>query len=331
MSQFNKISNIQRLGTEMSEQAGRLLFEHMKENTDLKESVDFKEDNTMSNSSQLYTTVLSKFIYTKEYDKFQKYFDVVLNLTPADLGMPEGAGAYKIPKIMGAKATKLGPGEKVEYVNKNKSEVTLETETYGIGTSISRRLLKRGAKGFVAKLMTTASNAVLRAVTTEIANSMVAGADAGNTVGTGITIDAIADARLNVESASDSNGIRFGFNSDFLALTNLGKNVLTKSADYKTIFGYGQMNVPGGELKTQYTTYDGMKIVVLELVSVQKGGNDVHGMVLDSQHFLAFLRETDMEVFDGRIQGTAGDQEIIHAMDAGMVIMNAEACAVITA
>lgn len=328
---FTKIDQIQKMGSEMSEQAGKLLCEYLKENTDMAESVDFTEDNTMSNSSSLYTTVLSKFIYTKEYDKFQKYFDVVFNLTPADLGMPEGAGAYQIPKINGAKASKLASGEKVEYVNKNKSHVTLETETYGIGTSISRRLLKRGAKGFVAKLMTTASNAVLRAVATETANSMVAGADSNNTVTGGITIDNIADARYNVESASDDNGIQFGFNVDYLILSSLGKNVLTKSSDYKTIFGFGQMNVPGGELKTQYTVYDGMKIVVLELISVQKGSADVHGLLVDSPNFLAFLKETEMEVFDGRIQGTAGDQEIIHAMDAGMVVMNAEAGAVITA
>ena len=321
-------SMIERSGREMTEQAGKLLVESLKENTSMAESVNFKEDNTMSNSSDLYTTVLSKFIYTKEYDKFQKYFDVVMNLTPTDVGLPEGAGSYQIPKIEGAQATKLAPGERVEYVNKNKDHVTIETETYGIGTSISRRLLKRGAAGFVSKLMTTASNAVLRTIASELSNSLVAGADPNNTVSGGVSVDNIAEAVENVTQAKNNKGILFGFYPDFLILTSAGKRVLTQSPDFKTIFSYGQ--VPGGELQTQYRTYDTMNVVELPLITAEKGGAKVHALVVDSQHFLCYLRETDMDVFDGRIQGTAGDQEIIHAMDVGFATLSMEAGAVIT-
>lgn len=330
---LHRKADIQRSGTEMSEQVGQMLVEHLKSNSDLAESVDFKEDNTIQNSSALYTTVLSNFIYTKEYDMFQRYFDCTLQLTPADLGMPAGAGAYQIPKMMGAKAAKLAPGEKVEYTNKNKDHIILETETYGIGTSIWRRLIKRGATGFIAVLMTNASNAVLRAVCSEIANSMVAGADDTNTVATGISIDAIADAKYNVQekNINPDTGAPFGFVANKLILTGLGKNLLTKSEDYKTLFSEGQSNVPGDEMKVRYRVYDEMEIVQMGLVTATKSGKAVHGMVLDSRHYIAYLQETELEVFDGRIPGTAGDEEIIHAIDVGMVIMNAEACAVITA
>lgn len=328
-----KITETSNLGTTAAAMAGKIVYESIKENAELCESfgVDFKEDNTMGNSTSLYTTVLAKAIYYKSYDKFQKYFDIVVNLTPADLGMPEGAGAYKIPKILGTTAVKLSSGEAVEYTNKNKAELILETDTYGVGTRINRRLLKRGAKGFVNKLLTAASDGVLRAVSADLVNGMVAGAAAANTLALGISIDAIADSVKNVVDSKDANNILFGFVPDTVALTTLGKNVLTKSTDYKTIFGYGQNNIPGGELKTQYTVYDGMKMVPIELVTTQKAAKDVHAMVFDSQHYMAHLKETEMDTFDGRIPGTPGDQEIIHAMDCGFVIINAEACSVITA
>lgn len=330
-SNLIKAGNFERFGESMSNEVGSLLLEELRNDAELAESVDFKEDNTMANSTQLHTTVLANYIYSKQYDKFQKYRDVVVNLTPQMLGQMPGAGVYKIPKILGATAGKLAPGEKVEYVNKNKEEVLLETDTYGVGTSITRRLIKRGATGFIQKLMDSGSKSVWRAISAEIGNSLVAGADANNTIGNGISVDNIADAVKNVNSAKDSNGVHLGLNVDKLIMTTEGKNVLTKSADYKTIYQYGQSNVPGNKIETQYKTYDTMEIVELELITATKGGNVVHAIVMDSENFLAFLQETEMEVFDGRIQGTAGDQEVIHAIDCGMAVLSIEAAAVITA
>lgn len=323
--------NIQRLGTELSEQAANLFKENVKNNKELAEKFDLKEDNNMSNSGSLYTTAMSKFIFTKEYDKFQNYFNSVLSLTPEDLGEMAGSGAYKIPKMNGAKAAKLSPGEKVEYTNKYKDDVILETESYGIGTAIRRRLIRRGATGFINILMTNASKAVLREVCREIGNSMVAGADSNNTVTGGISVDKIADARKNIESAENPNTkAPFGFYPDKLILTTEGKNVLTKSEDFKKVFIQNISNMNGDEVQTQFRTYDDMEIVDMSLINVKKSDSKVHALLVDSTSYLAYLQETEMEVFDGRIPGTAGDEEIIHALDAGMVVMNAEAASVIT-
>lgn len=326
-------SQITKLGNDSAAEAGRLIYESIKNNSALCESygITFQEDNTMGNSTSLYTTVLAKAIYYKSYNDFKKYYDMTISLTPADLGMPSGAGAYKIPKIYGCQAVKLSSGEAVEYVNKNKGEVILETETYGVGTRINRRLIKRGATGFIEKLLNAGSDGVQRGICTDLVNGMVAGAASANTVAAGISVDAIANGILNVTTAKDSNGILFGFVPDTLALTPLGKNVLTKSTDYKTIFPLSQYNTMKGELSTQYMVYDNMKIVIVELVTATKSSKAVHAMVFDSRHYMAFLRETEMDTYDGRIPGTAGDIEIILAMDVGNVIMNAEACAVVTA
>lgn len=327
-----KSHEVDHMGTATAVKVGKMLYESIKDNKKLCEAYSFKEEaNDMSNSPELYTQALAKAIYYKSYDQFQKYFDLVWNLTPADLGMPDGAGSYKLPKILGTAAVKLSSGEAVDYLNDNKDSVILETETYGIGTRINRRLVKRGAKGFIEKLMTAASDAVLRAVATDLINGMVAGADSNNDVTGGISYDAIEDAKLKIVDATNSEGVRFGFTPTWIAFSSLGWNILAKSTDFKSLVQFGQRNVPGSEVRNDYQVFNGLKTTVTELISVQKGGADVHAIVLDKDNYAAHLVEGEMDTYDGRLPGTAGDKEVIHAMDAGSMILNSEAAAVITA
>lgn len=329
-------SEYQHMGTQMSEQVGKVLLEGMKNNPKISESVklieqNFMEDNTMGNSASLYTTVLAKAIWYKSYDDFEHYFDLVMNLTPEDLGMPSGAGAYKIPKIYGAKAVKLSSGQQVRYTNKNKDDVVLETETYGVGTRINRRLLLRGAYGFVEKLMKAGSDAVLREVCTDIINNIVSGATSGNTIAMGVTYDSIEDAKTKLEDATSPQGIRFGFMGNKIAFSSAGWNIFAKSTDFKSITVARNTSPQFMEAMNRPLVWNDLTVVRTPLVSVQKNSKVVHAVVLDSNHYAAALRETEMETFDGRIPGTPGDQEIIQALDFGMVIMNAEAASVITA
>lgn len=321
---------ISEMGNDLSVHLGKVLVEGMKKEG-FKESAIFKEDNTMGNSGDLYTIALAKAIYYKSYDAFQQYFDLAWNLTPADLGMPEGAGSYKIPKIQGSTAVKLADGEVVDYINDNKTSVSLDTETYGIGTRITRRLILRGAKGFVDKLITAASDAVLRAVAQDLINGMVAGSADANKVTGGITYSAIELAKKNIVSATSSEGVLFGFEADTIAFSSVGWYTLAISADFKALVQYGQRNVPGDKTENMYQIFNGLKVVMTPLISVQYDSKAVHALVIDSKNYAVFLRETEMETFDGRIPGTAGDKEIILAMDAGSAILNSEAGAVITA
>lgn len=317
-------------GNAISEAVGKMLVEEMEQNPEDAAMLEsFKEDNTMANSTDLYTTVLGKKIFYTAYNDFKSYQDAVMMLTPADLGMPEGAGAYKIPKIMGSTAAKIVDGAVVQYVNDLKDSVTLETDTYGIGTLITRRLVKRGAKGFIQKLLTAASDSVQRAVYTDVANGMVAGAAAANTLSVGISYDAIEDAKYNVKTALNSKGELLGLNPDSLALTADGMRIMLKSTDFKNVMYRNQ--VPGTTMSNQYNVWQGLKILDFRLISVQKAGKDVHGIVFDSKNYFAYLQETGIETFDGRLPGTAGNMESIVAMDAGFVALVTEAASVITA
>jgi len=328
---LTKASKCHYMGTQLAESLGRDLVEGMKEDSKLREAFTFKEDNDMSNSGDLYTVQLANAIYYKSYNDFSKYRDLVVNLTPKDLGMPDGAGSYKIPKIMACTATKVSGGEVVDYVNDNKDSITLETETFAVGTRINRRLVKRGAKGFINVLMKSASDAVNRAISSEIINDIVAGAATANTVTGGVDYDAVQDAKYNVKNAKDSNSIIFGFTPNMIAFSNVGWNTFAKSSDFKSINNYASTVVPGQKVNNEYVMWNGLKIMEAELLDTTKGGATVHAVVLDTNYGAVFLQEDSMDTYDGRLPGTPGDKEIIFASDAGVVVNNSEAIAVITA
>ena len=327
---LTKASEATHMGTNMAESLGKMIVENMKEDPKL-ENFTFKEDNDMSNSGDLYTVQLANAIYYKSYDDFSKYRDLVINLTPKDLGMPDGAGSYKIPKIMACSAAKVAGGEVIDYTNDNKDSIILETETFAVGTRINRRLIKRGAKGFINVLMKSGSDAINRAISSEIVNDVIAGAATANTKTGGVSYDKVEDAKYAVKDAKDSNDILFGFHPDMIAFSNLGWNVFAKSTDFKAINNYASRVVPGQKVNNEYVVWNGLKIMQAELISVQKGGADVHAVVLDSNYGAVFLQEDAMDTYDGRIPGTPGDKEIIFASDAGVVVNNAEAISVITA
>lgn len=328
---LTKASQATHMGTNMAESLGKMIVENMKEDPKLAEKFTFKEDNDMSNSGDLYTVQLANVIYYKSYDDFSKYRDLIVNLTPADLGMPDGAGSYKIPKIMACTASKVAGGEVVDYVNDNKDSITLETETYAVGTRINRRLIKRGAKGFINILMKSASDAINRALSSEIVNDIIAGAASDNTVTGGVSYDKVEDAKLKIKDASDSNGILFGFVPQMIAFSNVGWNVFAKSSDFKSINNFASTIVPGQKVGNEYVVWNGLKIMQAELINTTKSGAAVHAVVLDPNYGAVFLQEDAMDTYDGRLPGTPGDREIIFASDAGCVVNNAEAIAVITA
>jgi len=323
----------ENMGNEIAESVGKMLYESLQEDAQLKESFGtvFKEDNDMANSGALYTTVLAKAIYYKSYDRFQQYFDSVWQLTPADLGMPQGAGVYKIPKIVGTTGVKIADGEVVDYINAGKDSITLETETYGIGTKITRRLLLRGAKGFIDKLLTSGSDGVMRAVVTDLVNGMAAGVPDANIVTGGTSYNNIEQCRKLIKLGKNSNDVLFGFYPDTLMLSASGFKTLSVSEDFKTIWARA-MNIGNGvNPKNDVRIWGGLKVVEADLLTASRDGNVVEAIIVDAKNFMVYLQETALETFDGRLPGTAGDKEVIMALDAGYAVLSAEAGACITA
>jgi len=320
-----------RNGSDMAKEFGKQFVESMKENPALAEGFNFKEDNDMANSGDLYTVQLANAIYYKSYDTNKKYYDLVINLTPAMMGYMDGAGSYKIPKIFGSTAAKISGGEVVDYVNDNKDSIVLETEKVVIGTRINSRLIKRGAKGFISKLMTAASDAIHRFIARDICNNLVAAAPAGTVIAGGASYDSIQDAKLAINNSKDPNGIEFGMEANYALFSEVGYNILSKSVDFKSFVQMGARNVPGAEVIADYIVWSGLRIMHTPLINTTKGGAAVHAVIIDTMQAMTILVEGGMETYDGRIPGTPGDMEIIMGMDYGIVANNIEGLCVITA
>ena len=243
---------------------------------------------------------------------------MVWNLTQEDFAGDRN-GVYPIQKIYGTKSAKISSGN-VEWLDKNKDSVTLETKLCSIRTGINYvKPPRREARGLIERNITAASDKVLRQVCTGIVNGLVSGAAPENTQTGGISLDKIEAACKAIKYAEISGGKSFGFWANHIVFSSAGWNVFAKSDDSKAIT----------ENYNNQKFLHGMRIVNADLISVQKGPKDMHAIVLDSNHFAAFLRETDRDTFDSR-SGTSGYKEIILKTYAGMVIRNAEAGAVIT-
>jgi hypothetical protein len=319
-------SNYEISGKDFSEEFASKAVESFKESANFKE-----DDNTMANGTAVYTTKLATSIYYRAFNDFKPYFDLCWNLTEKDLGMPAGAGAYKIPKVVAARAVKLSDGQVVDYINDGKDSVTLETETFGIGTKINRRALLRYAPGVVDKLIQSASEAVLRELCTELITGAIAGVNSGNVLAEGISYNSINKAIKTMKTATNAKGVLFGVKPDFICFTPTGWYNAMLDNDFKTMVAMGQRNVPGSKIENEYEIILRMKKVDIDLAAgLTRNAKDVECLLVKSGDFICFLKETGMDVFDGRLPGTV-DFEIIHAMDAGYCILNDKAAVLITA
>ena len=314
---------------EMANSLGKILVEMVTAEPSLKEQYNFKEDNTLANDPGLFTTKLGEFIWFKSYDKFERYFDIVWNTVPADFGGIEGAGVYKVPKILGAKAAKLASGDVVDWTNDSSDSVVLTTDIYAVGTRFNRQFLNKAAKGAIDRFLTEASNAVLREICSDIVNGM--SAVASTVVTGGISWDNINYCVQQIKDKQTAEGVLFGFEPDFMAISNVGMRILKSTDEYKRLVEFKNMNAPRDTVEAKYLVWDGLKIVEANLLSTTRGGKAVHAIIGERDKFFCFLKETEVDTYDTILPGTAGDHGIVTAIDAGMVAMAIEAAGVITA
>ena len=242
----------------------------------------------------------------ESYKSFAEYFDLIhWNVTPKDLGRSNNERTYDFHKMYGAKAAQLSRGKVVDDPNPNEYSVTLKTDMYRIGTGLNRSLSKK-TKFFAETHMTAASDTALREICTDMVNGFVAGA--ASTITGGVSYDTIKAAKQKIEDAATADGKKFRFYPSHIAFSSVGWNRMVKLKDFKAI-------------RQCTDEYSGLKFTEASFISVQKNSKAVHAIVFDIYNFSAFLWETP---------STAGDKEIIPAIDAGMVIRNAEAGVVIT-
>jgi len=309
----------------LGEAAGKMLYEAFKSagvaNT-FKEKY-FTEDMDTATASGAYTTLLSGVLYQAAIDRIQPVLDLVM--MNRDMVNGSGFGAYKIPISTPTVAVEVSEGAVVNYFDEGVTSITVTPKKIVSGTAITWEIKKRGMNDFVKITLSKASSAVARKMASDICNGLAAGADSANTVTGGVDYAAVIDAETNVNKATTSSGVAYGFLADKLVISSTYYGTLQKDTDWKnTVYRAG---AKPGELamNMQPLMFGNLEIVVTPFLTASQS------LVLDSQSAAMLVVESDLEVYEGQLNGRPYDSELVALQSYVLAVIYSKAIAKITA
>lgn len=283
-----------------------------------------KEDLTTSNSTSLYVKFLHETVYGDIAWEVEPYMKLV-NVNE-DLMGKTGVGSIQIPKIYPGIASSLAEDGEIIYFGSQTTDIEIKCSVKAIGTKITWQLMKRGLDGVVKLMMRFSSNALARKISSDIVNTLAAGATQSETGGT--TYDNIVDARADVNAAKYGT-IPYGFKADKLVIDVLEFATLQKTSDYKNHV-FRATILPGEKTATinRMAQYFGD----LEIVEVNVLDTTVaKALVLDSRFAGIFVKESDYLTFERDLPNTFGSKEIVLGMSYGVGVLFGDAISKITA
>jgi hypothetical protein len=273
--------------------------------------ITFKEDVNTSVASGAYTTMLSTTLYEAAVQNIQDIMDLVF--INDDLKNKGGFGAYQIPRLQPTIAVEVAEGAVINYFDEGVDAITVNTRKVVAGTSITWEMLKRGMTDFVRYVLQNAADAVTRKLASDIVNGLASGAGFSLS---GLSYDNIITIRATVEDAKYDNSTPYGFLCDNLVLNTLEAGNLEKSTDWKNTVYYANIK-PGNEVVINRASlmFGNMKIIKTPFLTGAKA------LVLDSRKAAMFVRESDLETFEGAIPGRPYDREIVALMSYVLAVM----------
>jgi len=310
----------------LAEAAGKMLYEAFEAkgtNASFKEKY-FKEDMDTTTAAGAYTTMLSGVLYQAAIDRIQPVLDLVKPNN--DMVNSPGYGAYKIPLDQPTVAVEVSEGAVVNYFDEGVDSITVTPRKIVAGTAITWEIMKRGMNDFVKITLNKAANAISRKLASDIVNGLAAGADSGNTVTGGMDYNAIIDAEANVNQATySSNSTPYGFMANKLVFNGTTWGTLQKDTDFKnTVYRAGAK--PGETvLNTQPLMFGDMEIIKTPFLTAALG------LVLDSEVAAMLVKESELEVYEGQINGRPYDKELVALQSYVLAVLYGKAIAKITA
>ncbi len=305
-----KAPNFSKYGTQLTEEAGKMLSEAFKakgQEKVLKEKfgITFKEDITTTTGAGAYTTMLSTTLYSAAVENIKDILELVF--INEDLKNKGGFGAYQIPRLQPTIAYEVAEGAVVNYFDEGVDAITVTPRPVVAGTAITWQIMKRGMTDFVKFVLQNAADAITRKLASDIINGLAVGA--GHTQTGGTTYDNIIDARAKVESATYGNGVPYGFLATHLVLNTNEAAILQKTTEWKQHVYYANVR-PGEEvvIGRPALMFGNMKIVMTPFLTEAKY------LVLDSKKAAMLIKESDLETFEGAIPGRPYDREVVGLM-----------------
>lgn len=322
MSKYNEY------GTKLCEEAGLMIaeaFGSQGNSAMLKESfgITYKEaGQTQASNTGAYVDLLSSTLYTAAIEKIEKILDLVeIN---EDLIGKAGFGAMQLPRLTPTIAYEVSEGAVVSYFDEGIDSVTVTAKKIVAGTSITWEIMKRGLSGFAKYVLKNAADAITRKLASDILNGLVAGTGHSANTG-GVTFANVLESEKDVNTATYSNGVAYGFIADALVISSSYWATFRQDEDVKTSMYYASA-IPGQPVNaaTMPLMFGNLEVIVTPFLTAAQA------MVLERKRNV-LVKESNLETFEGAIPGRLYDREIIALMSYVLAVLYPKSISYISA
>lgn len=321
-------------GVKACEGAGRLILKDMvkkgcnveafKESLGVRGPMRTREDITTSNSSALYVTALASVIRAAVEPNMVGLELLQLNTDLMDGG---GKGAIKLPKEQRVTAAEVGEGGSVSYTGTGYTSLVVEPTKKVAASKITWEMVKRGMVSVITAEASRLGKSLARKVDSDIISGIEAIITSSNSnrVATGGSSTRVSYVDL-IDARSYIEGYQVGgFKATHLIVHPDDYAALNKDTDFKeALFRVGNVSGSGGSASAgifpQAEFFGPQKIIVTAQVT---SGTTIF---VDARELGTFVQESDVEVVDGRINGSV-DTEVIALQSYGIGIQNVRAAA----
>ena len=322
------MANVELLqSSPISESAGKLIYSEMVKRGHASEigkeglSVPtFREDVTLSNAAALYTTVLASVIREAVEPVMVGLELLQMN---EDLMNGQGKGAIKLPKELRVTAAEVGEGGSITYTSTGYDYVTVTPTKKIAASKITWEMIKRGMVSLIVAEAKRAGKALARKVDYDIIQGLwaVVSAVNSNRIATGGAATRCAYANL-----IDARALAEGqyFKPTHLVLHPDDYAALLKDTDFKNAIYRATVTLNAGTAMNATTLFPRVEYFGPQKVIVSTQINSGASMFVDANEAGTFVKETDIEVVDGRLPGTV-DSEVIALQSYGIAIQNIRA------
>ncbi len=296
--------------------------ESLKEGLRLSESFRTREDITTSNASALYVTALASVIRAAVEPNMVGLELLQLN---TDLMNGGGKGSIQLPKEQRVTAAEIGEGGSVSYTGVGYTSITVTPTPKVAASRISWLMVKRGMVSMITAEAARLGKALARKVDSDIISGIEAVCTSGNSnrLATGgsatrVSYNDLITARSYVEGYDVG-----GFKATHVVIHPDDYAALMKDTDFKNALWRAPIVTGTGGTASvavfpQAEFFGPQKII--QTAQVTSGTT----LFTDSTELGTFVQETDVEVVDGRINGTI-DTEVIAVQSYGIGIQNVRA------
>ncbi|MHA1329925.1 MAG: phage major capsid protein [Candidatus Hodarchaeales archaeon] len=309
-------------GNERCLAAGQMICDAAsKKGINLKEAFRFREDITTANSGALFTTVLAATI-REVVEPVMVGLELLQMNT--DLMNGGGKGALKLPKEKKVTAAVVAEGGTITYTGEGYDFITVTPYKVVAASKITWEMIKRGMVSLIVAEAKRCGKALARKIDYDIIAGLWNVVDPANSnrIATGG-----ASTRVSYDNLIDCRALMEGldYKPTHLILHPDDYAALCKDDDFKEALYRGNVTLTadhGANMsifpKVEY--FSEQKIVVTSQIT---SGNS---MFVDSNEAGTFVKETEIEVVDGRLPGQV-DSEVIAVIAYGIGIERVNAVA----